>query len=132
MSRIVLFDGECNFCNASVRFILDRDPQGQFQFAPLQSATGRSLLADSDVGDDVDSIVLIEEGDVSTHSTAALRIARGLNAPWSWTYAFILVPGFLRDGCYRLFAKYRYSLFGKRDECMIPTPDIRSRFLEMS
>jgi len=132
MSRIVLFDGECNFCNASVRFILDRDPKGEFQFAPLQSDTGRRLFANSSVGRDIDSIVLIEDGDVSTHSTAALRIARRLNAPWSWTYAFILVPGFLRDGCYRLFAKYRYSLFGKRDECMIPTPDIRSRFLEMS
>jgi len=132
MTRIVLFDGECNFCNASVRFILERDPDGQFQFAPLQSATGRALLADSGIGDEIDSIVLIEDGRPSTYSTAALRIARRLSAPWSWTYALILVPRFLRDWAYRLFAKYRYRLFGKRDECMIPTPDMRSRFLEMS
>jgi len=132
MSRIVLFDGECNFCNDSVRFILDRDPEGQFRFAPLQSETGRRLLEGSGVSEDLDSIVLIEDEGVSTHSTAALRIARRLSAPTSWLYALIVIPRFLRDWGYRLFARHRYKLFGKRDECMVPTAEIRGRFLEMS
>ena len=132
MSAIVLFDGECNFCNGSVRFILERDPGGRFQFAPLQSDTGRRLRAEHGVAENVDSIVLIEDGQVSTYSTAALRIARGLRGPASWLYALIAVPRFLRDPAYRLFAKVRYRIFGKRDHCMVPTSELRERFLEFS
>ena len=82
-----------------------------------------------DIGDDVDSLVLIEDGRVFLHSSAALRNVRALGFPWSIGYALIIVPAPIRDWFYKLFAKYRYRLFGKKDLCMVPTPDIRERFL---
>jgi len=139
MSAVVLFDGVCNFCDASVNFVIDHDRDGYFRFAPLQSETGKTLAAehgivsatvehDSDAAS-IDSLILIENGRAYTHSTGALRIARRLSVPWSWLYAFIVVPKPIRDFFYRLFAKYRYRFFGRKDECMIPTPDVRARFL---
>lgn len=129
MERIVLFDGVCNFCCSSVNFIIRHDPEKRFKFAPLQSDAAKELKAKHDIGDDVDSIVLVEDGKAYTHSAAALRIARGLGGFWSIGYAFVVVPATLRDWLYRKFAKYRYRIFGKRDECLVPTPDVRSRFL---
>ena len=141
MGAIVLFDGVCNFCDASVNFVIDRDRDGYFQFAPLQSQAGeklareyglRSETASAESGSDlipIDSVILIEDGAAYTHSTAALRIVRRLGLPWSLMYAFIVVPKPLRDYFYRLFAKYRYRMFGKKDECMLPTPEVRARFL---
>ncbi|MBK9215573.1 MAG: DUF393 domain-containing protein [Chloracidobacterium sp.] len=129
MERIVLFDGVCNFCNGAVNFIIRNDPDGRFKFAPLQSETGQSLRAKLDIGDDIDSIILVEDGQAFTHSSAALKIARGLGGIWSLGYAFIVIPTFIRDWFYKLFAKFRYKLFGKKDVCMIPTPDLKDRFL---
>ncbi len=130
MSAIILFDGVCNFCNNSVNFIIERDRAGYFKFAPLQSEVSERLLAENGIDRiETDSVVLIEDGRVYTHSTAALRIARRLAGPWRWFYYLTYVPAFLRDGAYRLFAKYRYALFGKKDECMLPSPEIRARFL---
>jgi predicted DCC family thiol-disulfide oxidoreductase YuxK len=129
MSSIVLFDGVCNFCNGAVNFIIRHDSGGQFKFAPLQSNIGGEMKVEFGIASDVDSIVVIEDRKAFTHSDAALRIARGLGGIWSLGYAFIIVPKPVRDWFYRLFARYRYSLFGKKDVCMIPTPDVRSRFL---
>lgn len=129
MSSIVLFDGVCNFCNGAVNFIIRHDRDGKFKFAPLQSTIGEEMRIDFGVGDDVDSIVLIENRKAFTHSDAALRITRGLGGIWSMGYVFIIVPKLIRDWFYRLFASYRYSFFGKKDVCMVPTPDVRSRFL---
>jgi len=129
MERIVLFDGVCNFCNGSVNFIIKNDPDGRFKFAPLQSEIGQELRAKHGIGDDVDSIILVEDGKAFTHSAAALRVARGLGGVWSLGYGFIVIPAFIRDWFYKLFAKYRYKLFGKRDVCMMPTPEVRARFL---
>lgn len=129
MERIVLFDGVCNFCNGAVNFIIRNDPDGRFKFAPLQSEVGQRLRAKFEIGDDVDSIILLENEDAFMHSSAALRIARGLGGIWSVGYLFIVIPTFIRDWFYKLFAKYRYKLFGKKDFCMIPTPDVRRRFL---
>lgn len=129
MERIVLFDGVCNFCNGAVNFIIRHDPEGRFKFAPLQSETGQSLRAKFDIGDDIDSIILVENDQAYVHSSAALRIARGLGGIWSVGYAGIVVPAFIRDWFYKLFAKFRYKLFGKKDVCMMPTPDVRERFL---
>lgn len=130
MSAIILFDGVCNFCNGSVNFIIGRDSGGYFKFAPLQSGIGEKLLAEHGVDKNVtDSIVLVEDDKAYTHSTAALRIARKLDGAWKWLYAFVIVPRPIRDACYKLFARYRYKLFGKKDECMLPTPEIRARFL---
>jgi len=133
MSAVILFDGVCNFCNNSVNFIIDRDPEKYFKFAPLQSEIGQKLLDEHGVDKIItDSVVLIEDGKAYVRTTAALRIARRLKGAWSWFYGFRVVPAFIRDVFYKLFAKYRYKMFGKQDACMMPTPEIRERFLAMN
>ena len=130
MAAIVLFDGVCNFCNGSVNFIIARDSAGYFKFSPLQSEIGEELMAKHGIDKtDTDSVILIEDEQAYTHSTGALRIARKLDGIWSWTYAFRIVPRPIRDFFYKTFAKYRYRLFGRQDACMMPTPEIRARFL---
>ena len=133
MSAIILFDGVCNFCNSSVNFIIGRDPGAYFKFAPLQSEIGEKLLRENGIDRiGTDSVILLEEGRVYTYSTAALRIARRLRGGWRWFYHLIIVPRPLRDAFYKLIARNRYRLFGKKDQCMMPTPEIRARFLAMS
>lgn len=129
MSSIVLFDGVCNFCNGAVNFIINHDREKRFKFAALQSGIGQELKSKYGIGDDIDSIVLIEDDRAYLHSTAGLRVARGLGGIWSIGYAFIIVPEFIRDWFYRIFAKYRYRLFGRQEACMLPTPAVRERFL---
>ncbi len=129
MSSIVLFDGVCNFCNSAVNFIIRHDRANRFKFTPLQSDTGRELRAKYDIGENVDSVVLIEEGRAYAQSTAGLRIARGLGGIWSLAYVFIVVPTVIRDFFYKTFAKNRYRLFGKKEMCMMPTADVRERFV---
>ena len=127
---VVLFDGVCNLCNGSVRFIIERDPRARFQFAPLQSpAADRLIGAQVDRASLPDSIVLVDDGRLYVRSSAALRIARGLRFPWPLAWIFIVVPRPIRDWVYDLIARHRYAWFGRRDECMVPTPDVRSRFL---
>lgn len=130
MTRIVLFDGICVFCNNSVNFIIRNDPKGKFRFVAMQSEKGQETLRQNGLpADFIDSIVLVENGRVFTHSTAALRVARELRGAWPVCYAFIVLPRFLRDWAYGLVAKNRYSLFGKKDACMVPTAAVRARFL---
>jgi predicted DCC family thiol-disulfide oxidoreductase YuxK len=127
---VILFDGVCNLCNRSVQFIIARDPAARFRFAPLQSAAAARLLSDASAGAPMlDSMVLVEDGRAFTRSTAALRIARRLRAPWPLAYAFILVPRPLRDRLYDVVARNRYRWFGKRETCMVPAPGIQARFL---
>jgi len=126
-----LFDGLCNLCSGSVQFVVRRDPAGRFQFAPLQSPTAQRVLQEHGVTASLpDSIVLVEDGQVFTRSPAALRIARRLPFPWPLLAVFIAVPRPLRDGIYSLAARYRYRWFGKLDRCMMPSPALRSRFLD--
>lgn len=125
----MLFDGVCNFCNDSVNFIIRRDKEHKFKFAPLQSEIGQELRSKYGIGDDVDSIVLVEDNQAYTHSTAAMRIAKRLGGILSVAYAFIIIPAVVRDFFYKAFAKYRYRIFGKMEACMLPTPDVRERFL---
>lgn len=127
---VVLFDGVCNLCNASVTFVIDRDAAGYFRFAPLQSDEGRRLLADHAHGEpDLNSVMLIEDGRLYTRSAAALRVAHRLKGLWSWLYVFIVVPAPLRDAVYDFVARHRYRWFGKQDACRVPTPELRARFL---
>ncbi|MEZ5345080.1 MAG: thiol-disulfide oxidoreductase DCC family protein [Pyrinomonadaceae bacterium] len=129
-NAIVLFDGVCNFCNDSVNFIIERDSKKYFRFAPLQSEIAEDLLEKYSIDKaDTDSVIVIENDRAFTHSTAGLKIARKIDGAWKIFYILIIVPKFLRDACYKLFAKYRYRLFGKKDACMMPTPEIRERFL---
>lgn len=129
MKRIVLFDGECNFCDASVQFIIKHDPKGLFQFASLQSEVGEKLLKEYRVPKNTDSIVLIEEDMYYTDSTAALKIAKNLSGLWKLFYAFIVFPKPIRTSVYRWVAKNRYKWFGKKQYCMLPTMEQRKRFL---
>ena len=130
MEAIVLFDGVCNFCNGAVNWVIERDKAGYFKFAALQSEVGQDLTAKYGIDpSEIDSIILVEDEKVYTYSTAALRIAKRLNGLWSSAYVFIIVPKPVRDFFYKLFAKYRYRLFGKQEACMMPTPEVRARFL---
>jgi len=130
MEPIILFDGVCNFCNGMVNFIIARDPKAYFKFAPLQSETGQRMRLRFGVDESVDSIILIEDESAYVFSTAALRIVKGLGGLWRLLYVFIIVPTPIRDLFYRLFARNRYWLFGKKSVCMVPTPDVRARFLD--
>ncbi|GAA4374536.1 thiol-disulfide oxidoreductase DCC family protein [Hymenobacter koreensis] len=129
---IILFDGVCNLCHGLVQFIIERDPTGRFKFASLQSEAGQRL-APSGINPDPanpDSVVLVENGQVYTHSTAILRIMRHLPGLWSWLAAGMVLPRFLRDAAYRFVARNRYRWFGKQESCWMPTPDLKARFLD--
>jgi len=127
---VVLFDGVCNLCNASVQFIIARDPPARFRFAPLESSAGRRLIGETGARSPLpDSFVLLEHGRWYIRSTAALRVARRLRFPWPLLYVFIAVPRPLRDVIYDFIARHRYRWFGKREACMVPTPELRARFL---
>lgn len=129
---VILFDGVCNLCDASVQFILDRDPTGKFRFASLQSPAGQRLTGLYGIDPmPLDTIVLIADGKAFVRSDAVLGIARRLGAPWSWAAALTVIPLALRDAAYRLVSRNRIRWFGQRDECRLPTPDLRSRFLDL-
>lgn len=130
MNAIVLFDGVCNFCDGAVNFVIERDTKNYFKFAPRQSEIGQKLLREHQIDQtEIDSMIVIENGKAFTHSTAALKLIKGLGGFWRLGYVFIIVPKFIRDFFYKLFAKNRYRLFGKKVACMMPTPEIRARFL---
>ncbi|MEK4700575.1 thiol-disulfide oxidoreductase DCC family protein [Solibacillus sp. FSL R7-0668] len=129
MRRIVLFDGECHFCDASVQFILARDQKATFQFAALQSEVGQALLKELSVPNDVNSLVLIEGSHYHTKSTAALKIAKQLDGLWKLLYGVMITPRPIRDTVYRYIAKNRYKWFGKKEVCQLPSVEQRERFL---
>ena len=131
---LILFDGVCNLCNATVRSIIERDGAGRFRFAPLQSQSAVGELGSvigSAQGDPLpDSIVLVDSSGVHTRSSAAIRIARGLGFPYSLLGLATVVPRPLRDAVYSMIARNRYRWFGRRDTCMVPTPEVADRFLD--
>ena len=127
---IILFDGVCNLCNSAVQFVLKRDKLGVFKFASLQSDVGKALLAANNLPEDhLKSFVYISGNKVFTRSDAALKVAKQLSYPTRLLAAFIIVPKFIRDAVYDLIARNRYKLFGKRDTCMLPTPQLKQRFI---
>lgn len=128
---VILFDGVCNLCNGAVQFIIKRDPHGKFRFAPLQSAAGQALLKQHRLpAEHFNSIIVIEGDRYYTRSSAALRIARRLNGLWPICYAAIVIPPFLRNPVYDWIARNRYRWFGRTESCMMPTPELKARFLE--
>ena len=129
MHPVILFDGVCNFCDASVQFILNRDPNETFHFASLQSEAGQELLKKYQVREDVDSMILIENDKVYYKSAAALRISRHLLGAWKLLYVFMIVPAPIRNVVYDLIARNRYNWFGQKESCMLPPPNVRKRFL---
>jgi len=129
--HIVIFDGVCNFCNGAVNFIIKRDPTGRFVFTPMQSPIGQELIEEygaAMVG--VDTILLVKDGQCFERTDAALEITKDLTGFWHWFRILKVLPKPFRDYFYRLFARNRYRLFGRRDTCMVPTVSVRERFLE--
>jgi predicted DCC family thiol-disulfide oxidoreductase YuxK len=127
---ILLFDGHCNLCNGWVNFIVKRDPNKTILFASLQSKAGSELLAEHNIKKNyIDSLVFIEEERFSVSSTAALRTLSYLSSWESQLKLLLVLPRPLRDLVYRFVAKYRYKWFGRREQCMIPTAELRERFL---
>ena len=128
---IVLFDGVCNLCNGMVQFVLKRDKKKQFLFGSLQGKTGQEYLRKYKIPVNAfNSFMLIEGDKLYTRSTGALRLLKHMGGGWQLLYAFIIVPRFIRDAVYRLIAINRYKWFGKKDQCRVPTPQERERFLE--
>ena len=127
---IVLFDGVCNLCNGAVQFIIRHDKKNIFMFASLQSEVGRKILEQYNFPlDELNSFILIENNKAYTRSTGALRVAKKLNGLWPLLYGFIIIPKFIRDSIYNWVAENRYKWFGKKDACMIPTPELKTKFL---
>ncbi len=131
---VILFDGLCNLCAGSVRFVLERDPAGAFDFASLQSEAARRVRGEAGLtpADLPDSVVLVDAEGVHVRSDAGLRIAARLRAPWPLVAVFRVVPRAIRDALYDFVARRRYGWFGKRDSCLVPTPALRARFLDAS
>lgn len=128
---VILFDGVCNLCNRSVQFVIKRDKKKLFQFAALQGELGQQLLRKFHLDpNDLNSFVLVEGDKAYRRSSAALRVARRLSGGWKLLYGFMIIPPFIRNAVYNVVARNRYKWFGKRNECMIPTPELRSRFLD--
>ena len=128
--RIILFDGVCNFCDASIQRVLLNDKKKLFVMASLQSEVGQSLLHYFDLpSEDFNSFILIDEGNVYSKSSAALKVVGRLAWPWKLCLAAYLFPRFLRDMVYQLIAKNRYRWFGKKESCMLPSPEQRARFI---
>ncbi|MEC0696736.1 thiol-disulfide oxidoreductase DCC family protein [Bacillus atrophaeus] len=129
-NRVLLFDGVCNLCNGAVQFIIKRDPDGLISFSSLQSETGQRLLKLNGLPTEYfDSFVFIEDGKVYTKSTAAIKVFRHLRGAWRFSVVLLAVPRPVRNMVYSLIAKNRYKWFGKKNECMLPSPAIKKRFL---
>lgn len=128
---VVLFDGECNLCDGSVRFIIAHDPAGVFRFAATQSPSGTALLTDHGIDPaTLDGVVVVDGAQVFTGADAALRVARSLTGWWRLLGVLRVVPRWLRDALYAMVARNRYRWFGRRSLCLVPTPALRARFLD--
>jgi len=129
--HILLFDGVCNLCIGVVNFIIKRDTKEKFKFAALQSESGQALLKRFGLtANDFDSFVFISGEKYFIKSSAVLHVLKEIGGGWILFYAFIIFPGPLRDFIYDIVAKTRYRIFGRRDTCMIPTPEVKRRFLQ--
>ena len=129
--KIILFDGVCNLCNGSVIFVLKREQEQTFKFASIQSEAGRELLEWCGLSPIYsEAVILIDHGKIYLGSSAALKIGQGLKFPWRILSSLgLIVPKFIRDFIYAQIAQHRYQWFGKRDVCMIPTQNLKARFL---
>ncbi|TMM57239.1 thiol-disulfide oxidoreductase DCC family protein [Maribacter algarum] len=130
--KIILFDGVCNLCNGFVQFVIKHDKKDVFRYASLQSEIGQQLISERNIDTSkIDSVVLIEPG-VAYYikSDAALQIGRHIRGYRTISKVLNLIPSSLRNIIYDLIARYRYTWFGKKDQCMIPTPELKGKFLE--
>ena len=141
MESIIFFDGVCNLCNGFVQFVISNDKQAKFKFASLQSDAAQKILRPFNFPlDELNTIVLFENarpnvvsdgrGKIYLRSRAVLRIAKQLDGIWKIAVVLYIFPSFISDGVYNLVSKYRYKIFGKKDSCLIPTPELKSRFVD--
>jgi len=130
--KLILFDGVCNLCNASVVYIIKHDKKDRFRFAPLQSGIGKKIIKEHQIDTNkMDSILLYsQEKGIVYKSTAALHIAKGLGFPQNLMSIFFIVPPFIRNWVYDFIARNRYKWYGKKDSCMIPTPELQTKFIQ--
>jgi len=131
-NKIILFDGVCNLCDNCVQYVIKQDKRNEFKFASLQSEIGQKLAKERGIDtSDVDSIILIEPGVAYyTKSTAALKIAQSFGGVWQLASVLEWIPEKTRDWAYDYVAKNRYKWYGKKESCMIPTPELKSKFLD--
>lgn len=129
---LILFDGVCNLCSNSVQFIIERDKRNKFVFAALQSNLGQQIIKDYNIDPSkTDSILLYRKGKaIKSKSTAAILIASKLGLPTNLLYPFLILPEFIRNTVYDFIAKNRYKWYGKKDNCWIPTPDLKAKFID--
>jgi predicted DCC family thiol-disulfide oxidoreductase YuxK len=128
--ELILFDGVCNFCNASINFVIDHDPEKHFKFAALQSEIGQDILTKFNKNTkDFDSVILLKGNQLYQKSEAALEITKHLSGFWKYLSIFGILPTFFLNFFYDIIAKNRYKIFGKADSCRMPTPELRERFL---
>ena len=129
--RIVFFDGVCNFCNYWVNFAIKKDKKKKLRFAPLQGETAKNILPQYNISTTaLSTVVFIDDGKIYTQSSAAFRICKHLDGGWKLFFGMMVIPKFIRDAAYNFIARNRYRWFGKKDACMIPTPEMRNRFLD--
>ena len=130
--KLILFDGVCNLCNSSIQYVLKYDKKDIFMFAPLQGSVAQQIIQQYQIDTDkTDSILLYSpDNGVVYKSTAALKVASHLGFPRNVLSVFLIVPAFIRNWVYDYIARNRYRWYGKKDECMIPTPELKSKFLE--
>lgn len=129
MDKIVLFDGECHFCNRSVQFIIKRDPNAYYKFASIKSDIGQQFRKDYGIPFHIDSLILIENEQYYVKSSAALRICKNLKGAWKTGGIFLLIPTPIRNFAYDFIAKNRYKWFGKKEACELPSSEMKKRFL---
>jgi predicted DCC family thiol-disulfide oxidoreductase YuxK len=130
-SMVILFDGVCNMCNAFVRFVIKRDKHKIYQFASLQSKYGTALLTHFNLSsENLKTVILFDGERIFTRSDASIKVISSLGGIWKTVLVFKIVPRFIRNGIYNLLAKNRYAIFGKSDQCSVPTEDVKDRFLD--
>lgn len=128
---VILFDGVCNLCSSAVQFVIERDKKNKFLFASLQSDTGYLILKRFNLpANTFNSFILYKDGKIYTKSIGALEVAKQLSGTWPLLYIFIGIPSFIRDKVYDIIARNRYKWFGKKDSCWLPSPFLKSKFLD--
>lgn len=129
MNKVILFDGDCNFCSNIVQFIIKRDPNFHYTFASLQSSVGQRILEMYEIPKEINSFIYVDQNKWYSKSSAALRVSRNLIGFWKGLYLFIIIPKPIRDFFYNIIARNRHKWFGKKRSCQLPSPSDRKRFL---
>lgn len=127
---VILFDGVCNLCNASVQYVIKHDKKKLFRFASLQSSFGEKILKENNLPNTTFNSFILYDNKIYTRSTAALLVAKKLSGLIKLSYGFIIFPKFIRDAVYNIIAKNRYKWFGKKEACWLPTPELKELFLD--